>query len=83
MNCLVNKETLNDFYNNFILFSYRNLQPELFQRCVQRCEEIVSAYKRAFSDECAQLDLLLCTSKDTINWTFRGRTRQQDLKTML
>ena len=59
MSCLVSKETLNDFYNNYLLFSYNNPQPALFQKCALRCNEIISEYKGFFPDDCAQLDLLL------------------------
>lgn len=59
MDCLVNKETLDDFYNNYILLSFNSQQPALFERCIRRCREIISAYKGSFSKDCAQLDLLL------------------------
>lgn len=59
MNCSVNKETLNEFYDSYIALSLNNQQTALFLRCVQRCKEIISAYKGAFPCDCAQLDLLL------------------------
>ena len=59
MNCLVTKETLNEFYDSYIVLSLSNQQTALFLRCVQRCKEIISAYKATFPCDCAQLDLLL------------------------
>ena len=59
MNCLVTKETLNEFYDSYIVLSLSNQQTALFLRCVQRCKEIISAYKAVFPCDCAQLDLLL------------------------
>lgn len=59
MNCLVTKEVLDEFYNSYIVLSLSNQQTALFLRCVQRCKEIISAYKGAFPCDCAQLDLLL------------------------
>lgn len=59
MNCPVNKETLNEFYDSYIVLSLTNQQKALFLRCVQRCKEIISAYKETFPCDCAQLDLLL------------------------
>lgn len=59
MNCLVNKETLGEFYNSYIVFTLRNQQSEFYLKCIQRCQEIISAYKNAFPCDCAQLDLLL------------------------
>lgn len=63
MDCLVNKETLDVFYNNYILLSFNSQQPALFERCIRRCREIISAYKRSFPEDCAQLDFLLWMSK--------------------
>lgn len=62
MNCVVNKETLNDFYYNYLTSSYYSRQSEPFQKCAQRYKEIKSAYEGAFPCECAQLDLLLWLS---------------------
>ena len=59
LNCLVTKETLNEFYDSYIVLSLSNQQTALFLRCVQRCKEIISAYKATFPCDCAQLDLLL------------------------
>lgn len=59
MSCLVNKETLDEFDDNYIILTLNNQQPALFMRCVQRCNEIISAYKGSFPEDCAQLDLLL------------------------
>lgn len=66
MNSLVNKEILNDFYNNYIALSYNYPQPALLQSCGQRCKEIISMFKGIFPDECAQLELLLWLSKRNI-----------------
>ena len=60
MDCPVNKETLDEFYDSYIVLSLSNHQLKApFLRCVQRCKEIISAYKVAFPCDCAQLDLLL------------------------
>ena len=63
MDCLVRRETLDDFDDNYIILSLNNQQPALFLRCVQRCSEIISAYKGAFPEDCAQLDLLIRLSE--------------------
>lgn len=60
MDCPVNKETLDEFYDSYIVLSLSNHQLKApFLRCVQRCKEIISAYKVVFPCDCAQLDLLL------------------------
>lgn len=60
MNCPVNKETLDEFYDNYIVLSLNNHQLRApFLICIQRCEEIISAYKRTFPCDCAQLELLI------------------------
>ena len=66
MNSLVNKEILNDFYNNYIALSYNYPQPALLQSCGQRCKEIISMFKGIFPDECAHLELLLWLSERNI-----------------
>ena len=68
MNCLVNKETLDEFYKSYIVFTLRNQQADFYLKCIQRCQEIISAYKSAFPCDCAQLDLLLwLNTKNLIN----------------
>lgn len=59
MSCLIDKETLDDFHDNYIMLSLCNQKTEFFLRCVQRCQEIISVYKGAFPNDCAQLDFLL------------------------
>ena len=60
MDCPVNKETLDEFYDSYIVLSLSNHQLKApFLKSVQRCKEIISAYKAAFPCDCAQLDLLL------------------------
>ena len=66
MSCLVSRETLKDFYNNYIFLSFNSQQSALFRGCTQRCKEIISAYKGTFPDDCAQLDLLLWLSKRNV-----------------
>ena len=60
MNCPINKETLDEFYDKYIIVSLSNCQLKApFLCCVQRCEEIISVYKGSFPCDCAQLELLL------------------------
>lgn len=66
MDCLVNKETLDEFYNNYIVLTLNNQQPALFLRCAQQCQKIISAYKGTFTEDCAQLNLLLWMIKHNL-----------------
>ncbi len=63
MSCLISKETLNDFHDNYIMLSIRTQRMDFYQNCVQRCQEIISIYRPAFPCDCAQLDLLLILIK--------------------
>lgn len=63
MSCLVNKETLDDFQNNFIIPAFISQRADYIESCGKRCQEIISAYKTAFPEDCAQLDLLLWLRK--------------------
>lgn len=66
MSCLINKETLNDFHDNYIMPSIRIQRMDLYINCVQQCQEIISIYRPAFPCDCAQLDLLLILIKQRL-----------------
>lgn len=63
MSCLISKEILNDFHDNYIMPSIRVQRMDLYINCVQRCQKIISIYRSAFPCDCAQLDLLLILIK--------------------
>lgn len=72
MSCLISKETLSDFHDNYIIPSISAQRMDSAQRmafslnCVKRCEEIISIFRPAFPCDCAQLDLLLILIKQRL-----------------
>lgn len=72
MSCLIDKDTLNDFHDNYIIPSISSQRMDRTQsmvfslNCVKRCEEIISIFRPAFPCDCAQLDLLLILIKQRL-----------------
>ena len=66
MNYIVDKETLNNFCDDYIKPTLKSHRTDLYPLCFQRCKEIISTYRSAFPLDCAQLDLLFILLKQQL-----------------
>ena len=63
MSCLIDKQTLDDFRNKCIIPALKCQRTDFLQSCIQQCQEIISVYRPAFPNDCAQLDFLFWLKK--------------------
>ena len=66
MSCLLDKQTLDIFRTNYIIPTLKYQRTDFLQSCTQQCREIISAYRPAFPDDCAQLDFLFWLEKHSL-----------------